>query len=181
ILSSLQLMQPAMFAISPVPAMANAEGYQEALNRVVQGALATGHVVIVGRGGQVLLHDHRDVLHARVVAPLEQRIVYVMRREGVTHEEASDRLQVKDQDRHRYMQNVHRQRPDDPHLYDLILNTGILSLDQTVDLIVLALQAKASRLAIPTEELGPGAGLMRYTKRPGDLHLPASIDRPPDR
>ena len=181
ILSSLQLMQPAMFDISPVPATTNAEGYQQALNRVVQGALATGHVVIVGRGGQVLLHDHRDVLHARIIAPLEQRIVYVMRREGVTRDEARTRVQVKDQDRQRYLQNVHRQRPDAAHLYDITLNTGVLSLDQAVDLIVLALQAKASRLTIPTEELGPGAGLMRYSSRPGDLHLPASIDRQPDR
>ena len=69
ILSSLQSMQPAMFAISPVPAMTNAEGYQEALSRVVEGALATGHVVIVGRGGQVLLKQHRDVLDVRVGMP----------------------------------------------------------------------------------------------------------------
>jgi CMP/dCMP kinase len=173
-------MQPAMFAISPAPAMTNTEGYQEALNRVVQGALATGHVVIVGRGGQVLLHDHRDVLHVRVVAPLEQRIVYVMRREGVTRDEARSRVQVKDQDRHRYLQNVHRQRPDDPRLYDLTINTGVLSLDQVVDLIILALQEKASRLAIPTEELGPGAGLAPYAGRPGDLRLPPGINRPPE-
>ncbi len=181
ILSSLQSMQPAMFAISPAPTMTNTEGYQEALNRVVQGALATGHVVIVGRGGQVLLHDHRNVLHARIVAPLEQRIVYVMRREGITGDEARTRVQVKDQDRHRYLQNVYRQRPDDAHLYDITLNTSVLSLDQAVDLIILALQQKASRLTIPTEELGPGAGLARYTRRPADLHLPASIDKPPDR
>ncbi len=83
ILSSLQAMQPAMFAISPVPPMTTAEGYQEALSRVVEGALATGHVVIVGRGGQVLLCQYRDVLHVRIVAPLEPRIVYVMRREGI--------------------------------------------------------------------------------------------------
>jgi CMP/dCMP kinase len=181
ILSSLQSMQPAMFAISPAPAMTNTEGYQEALNRVVQGALATGHVVIVGRGGQVLLHDHRDVLHTRIVAPLEQRIIYVMRREGTTRDEARNRVQVKDQDRHRYLQNVYRQHPNDPHLYDIILNTGVLTLDQAVDLIILALQQKSSRLALPIEELGPGAGLARYASQPRDLRLPPDINKPPTR
>lgn len=181
ILSSLQSMQPAMFAISPVPAMTNAEGYQEALSRVVEGALATGHVVIVGRGGQVLLKQHRDVLHVRVIAPLEQRIAYVMRREGINRNEARDRIQVKDQDRHRYMHNVHRQRPDNAHLYDLTLNTGIFSLDQVVNLVVLALQEKASRLTISTGELGPGVGLSRYAGQPADFHPPEGTVKPSER
>lgn len=35
---------------------------------------STGHLVIAGRGAQVLLANRRDVLHMRVVAPLEARI-----------------------------------------------------------------------------------------------------------
>ncbi len=69
ILSSLQAMQPTLFAIAPLPTTMDAPSYQEALNRVVEGAVATGHVVIVGRGSQVLLGQHRDVLHVRIVAP----------------------------------------------------------------------------------------------------------------
>ena len=180
ILNSLQAMQPAMFAISPPPTVTNAEGYQEALNRVVEGAMATGHVVIVGRGSQVLLHQYRDVLHLRIVAPLEQRIIYVMRREGVNHEEARNRIEVKEQDRVRYLQKVHNQHPDDAHLYDLTINTSIFSLDQAVDLIVMALQEKARRLTIPVEDLGPGAGLSRYVSRPGDLHLATDAANAPE-
>jgi cytidylate kinase len=179
ILSGLQAMQPTLFAVAPLPVMMDAPNYQEALKDVVEGAVASGHVVIVGRGGQVLLGQHRDVLHVRIVAPLEQRIPYVMRREGVNSDEARTRVQVKDQDRMRYLHTVHHQRPDDAHLYDITLNTSILSLDQTVELISVALQEKATRLSLATEELGPGAGLERYSGRPGDFRPPSDLKDTP--
>lgn len=175
ILSSLQSMQPALFAISPLPSTTDAPSYQEALDRVVKGAAATGHVVIVGRGAQVLLGNQRDVLHVRIVAPLEQRIAYVMRREGISYEDARTRIQVKDQDRTRYLQDVYHRKPGDAVLYDITLNTAILSLDQVVDLICTALQQKATRLQIVTGELGPGAGVEPYPGRPGDFRPPAHI------
>ena len=175
ILSSLQAIQPTLFAIAPLPVMMDAPNYQEALKHVVEGAVATGHVVIVGRGAQVLLGQHRDVLHVRIVAPIEQRIPYVMRREGINRDDARTRIQVKDQDRMRYLNAVHHQRSDDAHLYDMMLNTAILSLDQVVELISVALQEKATRLSLATEELGPGAGLERYPGRPGDFRPPSDI------
>jgi CMP/dCMP kinase len=175
ILSSLQAMQPMLFAISPLPTTADTLSYQEALAHVVEGSVAAGHVVIVGRGAQMLLEQRRDVLHIRVIAPLEQRIAYVMRRESLKYEDARTRIQVKDQDRIRYLQNVHHRRPDDALLYDMTLNTGILALDQVVELICVALQEKATRLSIITGELGPGVGMERYAGRPGDFRPPATI------
>jgi cytidylate kinase len=175
ILSGLQAMQPTLFAVAPLPIMMDAPNYQEALNHVVEGAVASGHVVIVGRGGQVLLGQQRDVLHVRIVAPLEQRIPYVMLREGINRDDARTRIQVKDQDRMRYLHAVHHRRSDDALLYDIILNTAVLSLDQAVELISVALQEKATRLSVATEELGPGAGLERYPGRPGDFRPPSDL------
>src|SRR5205085_12318016 len=78
--------------------------YYGALRRVVLEAANKGHVVIVGRGGQVLLADQRDVLHVRVVAPPEERVAYVVRREGLDTDTARKRVQDKDQARIRYTQ-----------------------------------------------------------------------------
>src|SRR5437588_764695 len=41
--------------------------YQATMRQIITTATTTGHVVIVGRAGQVLLADKRDVLHVRVV------------------------------------------------------------------------------------------------------------------
>ena len=146
--------------------------YQETMRNIITAAATTGHVVIVGRGGQVLLADKRDVLHVRVVAPLEQRVAYVVRREGLDTEAARRRVQAKDQVRTRYMLTQYRCQHEDPHLYDLVINTAVLSLDSTVDQICLALEGKASRLSVPMEELGPAAGLAPYPAKPADFRVP---------
>lgn len=158
-----------------MPQRIDEQVYHQALCRVVEAAAVRRHVVIVGRGSQVLLGGRRDVLHVRVVAPLEERIAYVMRREGLDRAAAQERIQLKDRDRIRYLQAQHQRHPADAHLYDLVVNTAILDLDSLVEIIVLALERKALRLATPAAELGPAAGMARYPGQPGDFRPPASI------
>jgi cytidylate kinase len=146
--------------------------YQDTLRQVVEAAARAGHAVIVGRGGQVILAGQRDVLHVRLVAPLKQRIAYVMRREGLDEAAARTRIQEKDRARTRYMQATYHCNHEDPHLYDLVLNTGELDLDSAVDLICQALERKANRLQVPVEEVGPAAGMTRYAGRPADFPVP---------
>lgn len=145
--------------------------HYEALCKVIHATLEAGQVVIVGRGAQALLSDRRDVLHVRIVAPLERRVAYVAGREGLSPDDAQNRIKRKENDRAIYLQSVEHQRPDDAHLYDLIVNTGVLSLDQTVELVLGALAAKSSRLDVPGDELGPGAGLGPYPAAPEELRL----------
>lgn len=153
----------------------NPQVYHEVISRVITGAVTVGHVVVVGRGAQVLFANRRDVLHARIVAPLQLRVAYVMQREGLDLKTARSRVQLKDNDRHRYLQAQYRRNPDDSHLYDLVVNTGVLSLNSAVALIAQALQYKAERLATATEDLGPGTGLQPYPSQPGDFRPPESV------
>ena len=176
ILKGMQLFEPAALVSAPIPpVVTDSRSYQEALRRVVEATAAAGHVVIVGRGSQVLLVRRRDVLHARIVAPLDPRIAYVMVREGLDQAAARARIQLKDRDRVRYLQEVHNRNPHDANLYDIVVNTGVLDLESAVDLIYLALQRKARQLTTPTKELGPGAGLARYPGQPGDFRPPEHL------
>jgi cytidylate kinase len=160
----------AVGATSPPPEQLAA--YQDTLRYVVQAAARAGHAVIVGRGGQVILAGQRDVLHVRVVAPFAQRVAYVARREGLDEAAARARTQQKDQARTRYMQTQFQCQHDNPRLYDLVINTGLLDLDSAVDLIYIALERKASRLSMPAAELGPAAGMTRYAGQPADFPVP---------
>ena len=54
-------------------------------------------------------------------------------------------------------------------LYDLVVNTGVLSLDNAVQLAISALEMKAERLGVPSEALGPGAGLGPYPAPVGNF------------
>ena len=160
---------PGVPTVASRPSAANERAYHETMQQVVRVAAKAGHVVIVGRGGQFLLADQRDVLHLRIVAPLEQRVDYVIRREVLNRDAARARVQEKDRARDRNMQNQFHRKPDDPALYDLVINTAVLDLDRIVDLMCLALEAKASRLSVPVEELGPAAGMAPYAGRPADF------------
>lgn len=175
LLGSLQLIEPVMLVGSATLPEADEQKYRDALYNVVEAAVRQGHVVIVGRGSQILLAKRRDVLHARIIAPLELRTAYVMRREGLNENDARARIQLKDRDRIRYLQAEHHQSPEDAHLYDLVVNTGIIDLDSAVDLIVLALECKAEMLATPTGKLGPAAGMPPYPGRPGDFRPPEGM------
>ncbi len=173
ILTSMRAIHPALFTISPpMPILTDPTLYHEALTRVVEGAVEGGRVVIVGRGSQMILANRRDTLHVRIVAGLEQRIAYVMKREGLDRTSAQDRIMIKDQDRIRYLQSYYHRRPDDTALYDLSLNTSIIDLDSAVELILQVLARKAAYLKTPTQELGPATGLAPYPSQPEDIRPP---------
>jgi cytidylate kinase len=143
--------------------------YHDTVRQAILAAVARRHTVIVGRGGQALLGDRPDVLRVRVVAPLAQRIEYVARREERSPEEARARIRLKEHQRDQYFQTRYNRKPDDPDLYDLVVNTGGLDLDTACDLIVLALTRKGQLLALPPSERGPAAGLARYPGQPQDF------------
>ncbi len=164
VLQSFCVVQPTMPISVPLVLTTSSRAYNEARCRAVMDAYAMGHTVIVGRGSQVLLAQYRDVLHVRVVAPFDLRLAYVMRREGLDQAAAHARIHLKDDERQRFLQEEHHRHPDDLHLYDLVVNTGVLDLESIVDLILLALQRKAGRLSLPPG--GPGAGLARYPEQP---------------
>jgi cytidylate kinase len=168
-LRTVQGMEPSLYANAPEEAFTNMQDYHAAMRRILAAAIREGHVVIVGRGSQVALRERRDVLHARIVASTEQRVPYIMRREGVDEGTARKRISTKDHDRQRYLQANYNHEPADAHLYDLTINTDVLDLDAATDLIYVALHHKATRLTLPPEELGPGAGLTRYPASPEDF------------
>lgn len=175
ILSSMRLIDPSLAINVPSDAFTTTEeAYTQALTNLVQAVAQAGHAVIVGRASQVLLAKQRDVLHVRVVAPLEQRITYVVQREGLNRDEARARIQQKERQRERYLQNHYHKSSEDPHLYDLVLNTGIIDLDSTAAIIAFALERKATRLTVDEKELGPGAGSSRYTSQPEDFRPPTN-------
>ncbi len=161
-LNSLLYLYPAAMASTPPEAFLSDEEYYDAFNRVVRAAATRGHVVIVGRASQVILADLRDVLHVRVISPFEKRVAYVMQREGVDRHTAESRIHTKDHERASYLEREYHHKPDEAHLYDLVLNTSLLDLESAVDIICFTLQQKARGLATKTGELGPATGLSRY-------------------
>ena len=172
IFKSLRLVHPTMPMTVEIPPSMDSRAFYEARCQIIEGAVASGHVVIVGRGAQAHLAKRRDVLHVRIVAPFALRLAYVMSREGLDWEAAQARIMKKDQERTRYLETFYHRHPSDAHLYDLVLSTGILDLESAAEVIAIVLERKARRLTLPEQELGPAIGLPHYPGRPEDFRPP---------
>jgi cytidylate kinase len=116
--------------------------YQSQVECILRELADEGSVVIVGRGGQVVLRGRPDVLHVRVVAPFELRVARLREARNVSEDSARACLEASDRARARYLRRSHGVRLDDPALYHLTVNTGLLDLSQAVDLIVRAVTKK---------------------------------------
>lgn len=108
----------------------NEEQYVELVRYTLLTAHTSGNFVIVGRGGQAVLHDKPDTLHVRVIAPLEHRIQRL--REGGMSGISEIKLMIERHDRAaaEYLDRFFGVRWDDPANYHVVLNTGLLSLAQ---------------------------------------------------
>jgi cytidylate kinase len=80
-----------------------------------------------------------DVLHVRVVAPLETRIRRVQEKEGLTAEEARNRVIELDQASAGWVKHIYDADPADPALYDLVISTGKISPATAADLVIQAM------------------------------------------
>ncbi len=168
--NNLQFLEPAYMAGTTSEAfLSSEEVYLDTVSKIVRAAAAQGRVVIVGRGSQVLLAQQRDVLHVRIIAPLEKRVAYVMQRERMDQASAESRIKMKDNDRMKHFETAYHRKLSDSHLYDLIINTSILDLDDAVEIVLLTLQHKAAQLTVKTGELGPAAHVSPYAEKPEDF------------
>jgi cytidylate kinase len=93
-------------------------------------------VIIVGRGGQVMLQDQPDVLHVRIVAPTALRIHNIQADYALDDEQALEAIRAQDKASAEYLRHVFDADWADPTLYHLVLNTGKMDADTAVSLII---------------------------------------------
>jgi cytidylate kinase len=173
VLESMRNLDPASMAMAGVPpeGFLLTDDYRRTAEEIVRAAAERGLVVIVGRASSVLLADRSDVMHVRVVAPFAERVAYVMRREALDSHAAEARIRHKDHERASYLEREYHHRPDESHLYDLIVNTSRLDLERAVNVIRFTVDEIAVGLPTKTVESGPATGLARYPTVPEDFHL----------
>jgi len=123
------------------PTAEERQAYQSHVERFIRELAEKGDVVIVGRGGQVVLRDQPDVFHIRVVAPLEKRITWLQQEKKLSAEAARACLEKCNRTRTRYVWRNYGAHLDDPTLYHVIVNTGLLDLPQAVNLVVQTFRA----------------------------------------
>jgi cytidylate kinase len=107
------------------------------------------NVIIVGRGGNFLLKDVPYALSVRIVAPLEQRLEAITRKENLSRGAAELLVKKVDKDMSRSVQRIYGQNIDDPSAYDLFFDLGVLPVNDVMAAIRSALLVKDT---LKTEE-----------------------------
>ena len=174
-------------------------GYIAQVEAILLKYAAADKVVIVGRGGFFLLRQVPFCLKVRLVASMEVRLARIMAQELLDHAAARKLMMREDQDRAGYVFANYETYWDDQSNYDLIVNTGNLTEEQTVDILVAALKEKDNlatsaaranladlalvaqikarvatdpRVSVPTLKVSPEAGTMVVS---GVIHSPKEL------
>lgn len=94
---------------------------------------AEGNVIIVGRGGSMLLRGNPDTLHVRLIADIRFRIKRVMEIRWASEDSARAIIAKSDQNKALYFRHIFQVDSADPRLYDLVIRTDTVGIERTVD------------------------------------------------
>jgi cytidylate kinase len=132
-----------------VPGILDDRTYLDAISQIILDMAKDGEVIIIGRGGQMVLQDHPSALHVQLVADEETRAARVQQWEGIDHEQALERMRAFNRSRAAFHKKFWKVDVWDPRLYDLVINTTRLDYAAAADLVV---QASRARQEAPLSE-----------------------------
>jgi cytidylate kinase len=115
---------------------------QVALKKLAQ----KGRVVIIGRGGMMVLKDFPGALHVRLFAPLDWRVKRLSQLENIPPEKAKQKIIAEDKRRAEYLRHFYGVDWNDPSLYHMVLNVAALGIDLTAQIIVSSAKELQSRV-----------------------------------
>lgn len=98
------------------------------LMKVVGTIARHGGAIIVGRGANFILPPESR-FRVRIIAPLERRISRVAETYGVSQNDAKRRVLRTESDRKAFVRKYFHSDIADPAHYDMVLNTGTLSIE----------------------------------------------------
>jgi cytidylate kinase len=118
------------------------ELYLETVSSLVQDLAASGAIVILGRGSQMILREHPGATHVLCVAPADLRAMRLAERDDLGIEEARHRMERSDKGRAAFYRKFWKVDVEDPHLYHLSVDTSKVPYDLAAEAIALVARGK---------------------------------------
>jgi hypothetical protein len=94
-----------------------------------------GHVILVGLSGEQMTRGIPGGLHVRIIAPFEWRVMNLARNDGLSEQDARQRVKLLDKDRNAFAAKFwpHIDRTE---FFHVTLNAGLLTEEQMADCVV---------------------------------------------
>jgi len=116
--------------------------YLQALESAVKELARSPSLVIQGRGSQFFLKDYPQTLHVFAVAPLDLRVKRVMESQKLGEAGARQEIARFDKGSREFIKRYFQASWEDPVQYDLVINTGNLSVKDAASMVINALSFK---------------------------------------
>ncbi len=111
------------------------EIYVDLLHQIITRLADEGNTVIIGRGSQYILRDRENAYHILLVAQKEDRIKFMEDNYDLSPKEAALVVSRQDKRRTNLYRKFGKEDYDQPHLYDLVINSSKQDLKKAVDLV----------------------------------------------
>jgi cytidylate kinase len=114
--------------------------YSKLLLKILNTIGKHGNAIILGRGGNCAM-EKWCTLRVRIVAPAHLRREYIQKNRDLSPDDAEKLMISTDANRSAFVKRYFNSDANDPDNYDLVLNTGTLSVDKAVQVIQCAMGA----------------------------------------
>ncbi len=128
---SIQSMMNEMFGLHP-----SLVELKHKTSECIMHIAQIGYCIIIGRGANYVTANMKNSLSIRLIAPIEKRIKHMMENYGYDHKTAHEIINKSDADKKKYFMTYFNKDSDDPIYYDMVINTGKLTYDESADLII---------------------------------------------
>ena len=126
------------------------EAYLDHLAKLVESIGRAGDSIILGRGAGFLL-PRAETLSVRIVAPMKDRALRLAERMGVSARTARRAARDLDRRRAQFARTMYRVDANDPHQYDLVLDSQSLGLPVVAEILVKTIEAGRTLKVKPVE------------------------------
>ena len=111
------------------------EVYVEILNQIITKVADEGNAIILGRGSQYILRDHKDVFHVLLVADMENRIKFMEDNYNLSNKQSIQVINNETKRRANLYKKFGKEDYDQPALYHLVINRSKVSIEKSAELI----------------------------------------------
>lgn len=118
----------------------------EWMNKTIKTIAKQGDCVLLGRGSFVVLGDYADAFNVFIKAPKKVRARRIGQRDNITDAQALEKIEADDTTRRRFTKRIYDADWADETNFDLVIDTGELSDDKAIELIITAFKAHMADL-----------------------------------
>jgi len=105
------------------------------MSKTILHLASLGHVILIGRGANIVTRKLPNGMHVRLVGSFERRLSHMREYLNLSEKDAREYIIKEDEDRRAYVKRYFQKDISDASLYDLVINTDRVSLQEAVTII----------------------------------------------